>query len=231
MDLAKVQSAIKRVIRRHAQAFQAIGSSQSKLLELASITGFAEHYKAQNFEVRVNNPKGKAYFAVKTSTNGDPWNFSYFSASKDAEEVELHMNVKVRSAHDLGMYCVDVGVVRAGAIPKAKPEAKWECLNNSDLVSFGETKKLIVYPMLLAQFIGIVHEIKPAYLNITATAALPHPPPTLIALGHYSGNARTIVQSYPARGILVNIAENYDVRLARVRSAGAPTSPFSSYAV
>ncbi len=228
MDLGKVQSAIKRVIRRHAQAFVAIGSNQSKLLELASITGFAEHYKSQNFRVRVHNPKGKSYFAVKTSTNGDPWNFSHFSAAKDTEEVELHMNVKVRSAHDLGMYCVDVGVVRAGAIPKAKPERKWECLPNSELVSFGEAKKLVVYPMLLAQFIGIVHEIKPGYLNFQAPRTQIHPSPTLIALGHYSGNARTIVQSYPARKISVNIAANYDVRLARVRSAAVPTSPFSS---
>lgn len=228
MDLAKVQSAIKRVIRKHAQAFQAIGASQSKLLELASITGFAEHYKAQKFVVRVNNPKGKAYFAVKTSTNGDPWNFSYFSATKGDDHVELHMNLKVRSAHDLGIYCVDVGVVRAGVIPKTKPEAKWECLSNSDLASFGEAKKLVVYPMLLAQFIGIVHEIKPAYLNMPNAGAQSHPPPTLIALGHYSGNAKTIVKSYPARGILVNIAENYDVRLAKVRSAGGLTSPFSN---
>jgi hypothetical protein len=66
MDLAKVQAAIRRVIRRHAEAFQAIGGSQSKLLELASITGFAEHYKALDFDVEVRNPKGKPFFAVKT---------------------------------------------------------------------------------------------------------------------------------------------------------------------
>lgn len=227
MDLAKVQAAIRRVIRRHAEAFAAIGGNQAKLLELASITGFAEHYKAASFEVRVHNPKGKAYFAVKTGTNGDPWNFSYFTASDSSSSVELHMNVKVRSAHDEGMYCVDVGVVRDGAIPKQKSSVKWECLPNADLITFGESKKLVVYPMLLAQFIGIVHEIKPVYLAGGPTIVGAHPPPTLIALGHFSGNAHAIVSAYPARAIKVNVAANYDVRLARVRGAVGHTSPFS----
>ena len=137
MDLNKIQAAIKRVIRKHSEAFATIGSNQPKLLELASITGFAEHYKAHGFFVRVHNPKGKSYFAMKAGTNGDPWNFSYFSASDGIENVELHMNVKVRSAHDLGMYCVDVGVVKANAIPESKPAEKWECLPNADLVTFG----------------------------------------------------------------------------------------------
>jgi hypothetical protein len=141
------------------------------------------------------------------------------------------MNVKVRSAHDVGMYCVDVGVVREGAIPKEKSKTKWECLPNSDLLTFGEAKKLVVYPMLLAQFIGIVHEIKPAYLKVGLPAQGPHPAPTLIALGHFSGNASAIVTAYPSRSITVNIAENYDVRLARVRGAIGHTSPFSGHEV
>lgn len=228
MDLSKIHAAIKRVIKKHSEAFVVIGSSQPKLLELASITGFAEHYKAHSFHVRVHNPKGKAYFAMKAGTNGDPWNFSYFSAHDGIENVELHMNVKVRSAHDSGMYCVDVGVVQAGVVPREKPTAKWECLPNEALVTFGEAKKLVVYPMLLAQFIGIVHEIKPNFLNHKSTAPTDHPPPTLIALGSFSGNSRAIVSAYPGRNIKLNIAQNYDVRLARVRRSSTPTSPFYS---
>lgn len=228
MDLDKISAAIKRVIKKHTEAFAVIGSSQPKLLELASITGFAEHYKSRGFLVRVHNPKGKSYFAMKAGTNGDPWNFSHFSAKDGLENVELHMNVKVRSAHDTGTYCVDVGVVRAGAIPRAKPAVKWECLPNDDLVTFGESKKLVVYPMLLAQFIGIVHEIKPSYLRYKPAKPTDHPPPTLIALGYFSGNSRAIVDAYPGRKIKLNVAQNYDMRLARVRGSSTPLSPFYS---
>ncbi len=226
MDLSKIHAAIKRIIKKHNEAFKVIGGSQPKLLELASITGFAEHYKSHGFFVRVHNPKGKAYFAMKAGTHGDPWNFSHFSANDGIENVEIHMNVKVRSAHDSGTYCVDVGVVRAGAIPRDKPASKWECLPNEDLVTFGESKKLVVYPMLLAQFIGIVHEIKPGYLSYTSKKATDHPPPTLIALGSFSGNSRAIVNAYPARNIKLTIAQNYDVRLSRVRRSATSMSPF-----
>lgn len=226
MDLSKIRTAIRRVIRNHAEAFAAIGSNQSKLLELASIAGFAEHYKANGFTVTVKNPKQKRYFAVKTSTRGDPWNFSHFVAVNGQETVEIHMNLKVRSAHDQGVYCVDVGIARAGAIPQAKGATKWDCLPNPDLISFGEAKKLVVYPMLLAQFVGIVHEIKPLYLNFPSSPPGPHPPPTLIALGNFSANAHVIVSAYAGRNISVNIAQNYDVRLARVRR-NPGTSPLS----
>jgi hypothetical protein len=226
MDVAELKKAIKSVIKNHAQAFKDIGSSQPKLLELAAITGFAQHYESHGYIVTVVNPKAKKGFAVKTSTRGYPWNFSRIAAVREAETVELHMNLMVRSAHDDGIYCVDVGVVKHDSVPGEKPKGGWKCLGNSDLITFAEVKKLVVYPMLLAQFLGIVHEIRPEFLKNGSAANGSHLPPVLIALGHFSGNAAAIVKAYPIRGISVTIAENYDVRLARVRG-GSATSPFS----
>jgi hypothetical protein len=223
MDEAAVRNAIRAVIRTHKQVFAYIGTSQTKLLELGAISAFAEHYKANGFSVKAIHPKGKSYFAVKTSTRGDPWNFSRFTATKNNKTIELHMNVLVRSAHDRGIYCVDVGVVKDHAIPAEKPKKKWRCLKNSDLVTFGEAKKLVVYPMLLAQFIGIVHEIKPWFLGC-GVRKRPHPAPVLIALGHFSGNSGQIVSSYPSRNIAVTIAENFDIRLSRVRGGSAKSA-------
>jgi len=132
----------------------------------------------------------------------------------------------VRSAHDDGIYCVDVGVVRANSVPREKPNDGWHCVGNSDLITFAEVKKLVVYPMLLAQFLGIVHEIRPECLKNKFAENASHLRPVLIALGHFSGNAAAIVSAYPSRGITVTIAENYDVRLARVRG-GNLSSPFA----
>ena len=224
MDVVEIRQAIKRVIRYHSAAFSHIGSSQPKLLELAAITGIAEHYKSHGYNVRVVNPKGKRTFSVKTSTRGFPWNFSRIGIVKGSESAELHMNLLIRSAHDDGIYCVDVGVVHSGTIPSTRPSTAWVCLDNSNLLTFAEVKKLVVYPMLLAQFVGIVHEILPAFLHSPASIHPSHPPPILIALGHFSGNSSVIVRNYAARGIRLTIAENYDMRLARVRggSAGSP---------
>lgn len=225
MNIDEIQKAIRRVVRRHRNVFTQIGSSQPKLLELSAITGLAEHYKADGYSIRIENPKNKSSFTVKTSTRGLPWNFSRIVAERNGESVELHMNLKVRSAHDNGIYCVDVGVTTANAVPLKKGATQWICLNNENLITFAEVKKLVVYPMLLAQFIGIVHEIKPVYLKSPGPPSF-HLPPVLISLGHFSGNASSIVEAYDRRGVRVTVAENYDIRLAKVRG-GSTKSPFA----
>jgi len=225
VKLDEIQYAIVRVIRKHKEVLAELSSKQSAMLELAGITGLVEHYKSQGSKAVLISPKGKPGFVVKTSTRGEPWNFSRFSLTGDHEPVELHMNMKVRGAHDPGVYCVDLAIIKASSVPDKKPaSAKWECLDNNDLITFGEVKKLVIYPMLLAQFIGIVHELKPACLKGKAPPS-PHIPPALIVLGAYSSNSQAIVTNYSKRKILVTIAENYDLRLARVRSSPG-SSPF-----
>jgi hypothetical protein len=84
-----------------------------------------------------------------------------------------------------------------------------------------------VYPMLLAQFVGIVHEIKPGFLAAPAPEGFDrycHLPPVLMALGHFSGNSAAIVRAYESRSIRLCIAENFDVRIAAHRK-GTCASP------
>lgn len=224
MDIEEIRKSIQRVIAKHRKALEVIGTSQTKLLELGAITGIAEHYRSKGYTPRVINPKGRRSFIVKTSTRGFPWNFSRIVLEREGRQFELHMNVMVTGASGTGTYCVDVGVVESGSIPQEKPQDVWERLDNSQLVTFAEVKKLVVYPMLLAQFIGIVHEIKPQFLAGRGGLDSAHPSPVLIVLGHYSANSLEIVRSYPSRGISVIIAANYDGRLSRVR-LGRTASP------
>ncbi|WP_372014315.1 hypothetical protein [Pseudoxanthomonas sp. 10H] len=221
MNFANVRDAVKRVISKHSGGFRLIASSQTQLLELASVTGIAEHYRSLGASVNAVNPKGKRGFVVKTSTRGYPWNFSYFACELAGEKFEIRMNLMVNGAHDDGIYCVDVGITKNSSVPYSKPAVAWIRVENSDLITFAETKKLVVYPMLLAQFVGIVHEIKPEFLKAGATQ---HLPPTLITIGHLTGNSQAIVSAYPSRNFRISIAYSYDIRLARVRSGAA--SPF-----
>jgi hypothetical protein len=134
------------------------------------------------------------------------------------------MNLMVRGAHDEGIYCVDVGIVQAGIVPqKVDPRVKWVCVPNQALISFAEAKRLPVYPMLLAQFVGIVHEIRPEFLRPPTPVGYGRTsqlPPALISLGRFSGNSKLIVDAFKGRGITVCIAENFDVRLAVHRKNG-----------
>lgn len=50
MDLLEIRKAVARVIRKHREAFEVIGASQTKLLELGAVTGIAEHYRSRGYK-------------------------------------------------------------------------------------------------------------------------------------------------------------------------------------
>jgi hypothetical protein len=106
------------------------------------------------------------------------------------------MNLSVRSARDSGIYCVDLAVTSRGAVPVQR-DPNWKCLPNAGLVTFGEAKKLVVYPMLLAHFIGIVHELAPGFLSglPPGFATANHFAPALVTLGYCTANSAEIVSA------------------------------------
>ena len=229
MNIDAVQSAISDFTRKHRTTFSMLAARQSQLLELAAIVGVDMHYRSNGYASSIRSPEEQGTFVVKTSTRGHPAKYSSIAFEKDGKVTEAHMNLLVRGAHDDGIYCVDVGIVEAGAVPdKVSGKKKWLCVPNKSLLSLVEAKRLVVYPMLLAQFLGIVHEIKPRFLRKPTPKGFGRElqlPPTLIALGQFSGNSKVIVDTYASRSISLCIAENFDVRLALHRR-GSARSPF-----
>ncbi len=212
---------------RHPEALRTVASSQTKLLELAAITGVAEHFKDQGFVVTTEGLGPRSSFRVKTSASGYPWNFSRFRVQREDEAYEIHMNLKVRGAHDEGIYCVDVAVIDTAIVPQEKPQKQWLCAENEPLKTFVEVKKLNVYPMLLAQFFGIVHEITPEFVDPAKPGRAKDPllEPALAVLGSLSGNSASIIKGFEVRGLSVMVAYNYDLRLMKSRLNGG--SPFA----
>lgn len=229
MNVEAIEKSIQGFIQKHKSSLYAVGLTQSKALELGATVGVSEHYRSNGYKVEIENPKSNpSGFVVKTSTRGNPWNFSRVHLERDGKRFELHMNLMVRSAHDEGIYCVDVGIVKPDCVPRKKTKEKWLCVENECLISFSEVKKLVVYPMLLAQFIGIVHEIKPSFIGGRVPYGFKkqsHLAPNLISLGSFSGNSRKIVEALPRRKINIEICENFDVRIANLRGGHAQT-PF-----
>lgn len=227
MDVNAIAGALKDFVRAHKTAFSEISARESQLLELAAVVAVHEHYRSNDYTTSVVGAAGGT-FVVKTGTRGHPSRYSRIRVEKNGVAAEIHMNLLVRGAHDEGVYCVDVGIVQPGVVPDTvSRKQKWICVENQSLITFAEVKRLVVYPMLLAQFIGIVHEIRPAFLEAPAPAGFDrhlHLPPTLMALGHFSGNAAAIARAYERRSILLRIAENIDVRIAAHRK-GTCRSP------
>jgi hypothetical protein len=220
MDVEALSDHIAAFARAHRTTFSEVSKRQSALLDLGAVVGVERHYGGAGYETQILNPLGGEQFVVKLGARGYPWNFTRILATKNRSSVEIHMNLVVEGAHDRGRYCVDVAVTSPNEVPDAQPKKAWLALENRHLRSFAEVKRLTVYPMLLAQFLGIVHEIKPRFLCSPQRNAFGwngHMPPTLFVLGLFSGNSAEIVRGYETRGLQVHVTENFDTRIAWAR--------------
>jgi hypothetical protein len=190
MDVGKVSAFVRSALKKHQAALRDIATHQTAVLELAAFVATYEHYRLAMMGVRMVHPTAGA-LTIKTTTRGHPAKFTRIEVSHGAANWEVHMNLPVRGAYGDGIFCVDVAVVKSGAVPRDTKKSgtlpKWLACANQDLISFAEVKKLVIYPMLLAQFVGIVHEILPRFLlgrRPRGFKVCKHFEPALLALGN-----------------------------------------------
>jgi hypothetical protein len=112
-------------------------------------------------------------------------------------------------------YVVDVAIIRPGKLPPTNARC---VIESKDLITFAEVKALVVYPMLLAQFIGIVHEVTPRFLNGRVPPGFVrdgHFRPALITIEHLRPTSKEIVDAFVTRGFKVKICPGLDNFVAR----------------
>ncbi|HEY4214468.1 MAG TPA: hypothetical protein VGM84_23535 [Steroidobacteraceae bacterium] len=198
-------------------------------MELAAFVATEQQYRLGGARTQMVHPSGRT-LKVKTFTRGHPSLFTRIEVDKGRRSWEVHMNLAVRGAYGDGIFCVDIGVARSGAVPQQKPKKgdKWVACLNRDLITLAEVKKLAIYPMLLAQFVGIVHELLPLYLAGSRPPGFRssgHFEPSLLTLGGFSGNSTAVMESFRERRFGVRVIPAFDVRLGRIR-AGSNELPF-----
>lgn len=230
MNVTEIEKSLKAFIRSHSLQFQQLAVRETALLELGALTIASEHYRLAGFTVTVENAIN-GLFVAKLSSRGHPYNFSWFRCVKGDELYEIHSNLSVMGAHkDGAVYVVDVAVVvGADQVPKAKPKKPWVALENNALATFAEVKKLIVYPMLLAQFVGIVHEIAPAKLKKPkpGTISDEHFPPSLITLGYLTKTSGKALKGFAKRKFRIGVVHHFDMHLSQMRQGKVEKSPFT----
>ena len=124
-------------------------------MEYAALLLAVEGYAQAGYRVAAQNLFARGRFRIKKSSNGYPWNFSWYEVRRGTQWFEVLTNAKVRGAFaaDEGAYVVDVAVLKGGAMAAAEPLGRaFPGFANADLKTFIESKALVVYPMLLAQF-------------------------------------------------------------------------------
>jgi hypothetical protein len=220
-DLAALAAGIGAVAATYRTTFESLAGKRSALLEYAALMLAVERYSEAGYTVTARNLQDQL-FRIKKSSNGYPWRFSWYEVTKGRQSFELLTNAKVFGAYrdDRGTYVVDVAVLQAGSVAQAKTAGRdFDGFGNADLWTFVESKALVIYPMLLAQFVGIVLEILPRFLSPgrrrRGHVAHGHFDPALVALGSFSANAHRIVEHYPDRKYRINVVPRLDVEAAK----------------
>lgn len=234
MNVTAIKNQLRRFIKRYNTQFDNMGKRQSQLLELSALVIATQHYRKSGYQIVAKNLRA-GEFRVKTGAPGKPFNFSWFEAKKNDDVIiEIHANFPIKSYYTLdnGIYVVDVGVIKAGHLPQTKRDKKdWKAMENDKLLTFIEAKKLVIYPMLLAQFIGIVHEIKPNFLGGRRPNGFlrdHHFDPALVSVGYVHGTSASIIDGYDRRGFKINIVPNFDVEVAKLRGDSSYQSPLAA---
>ena len=225
LDAARLARELEQYMASHRVRFTNVARRDSQILEIGALCITTRHYEAVGYAVTTRNEVG-GRFKVNTNARGRPWNFSYFelSSAAGAHVYEVYANLSVRSAYgaDSGQYVVDVAVVTAGSVPTKRPTDAWTGTRNEDLVTFLEAKAIVIYPMLVAQFIGIVHEIKPRFLGSRRPRGFlqqGHFDPTLVSLGYVHGISAGIVNKLPDRKFHIGVVGHFDAAIRRVTAS------------
>lgn len=187
------------------------GQTVNQTFEAFVFAATVAWYNDRKWTVRfIHPPKLGAVPAtpkLKFSTRGRPGNYSYAVCEKN--NVERHVRHQLRVAtrtHRAAQkkpanICLDVAVIEPLNLFGFSTD---DYVSNSHLVSFGEAKHMSAFAELVANFIGLVHELQPERLKRIRTKAFlskvrPDPAPFLYVSGVLYRTAMGIVETIERR--------------------------------
>jgi hypothetical protein len=183
--------------------------------EMACYSKVIQYYRNRHFRIQPY-PPGESTFRFKSTTKGSPNKYSFFRVSEnianpeqEIKEYDIRSNMPVCSSFDNCTYIPDI------VVSEMSEDDNIQRIENQNLITFCEVKYLKPHPEMLANFIGIVHELKPDLLNGPNVREGLHPAPALMASGHSSENVHHISGEMKKR-YTVNFALFYENNLARL---------------
>ncbi|MBK9751369.1 MAG: hypothetical protein IPO91_32005 [Chloroflexi bacterium] len=228
-NLDQLKARIGDFLQSHRSKTQEIASKLSNIFEAYCYVLFVLHYEQEGLKPRIENLTPDKQFKFRFSTAGHPWNFSYFSVRRADNEDEVlfeirhnqqvaghYVKMDEKSEEDIGLFALDVAVVKPGALPRlamgTKRNGERTYVTNNALITFGEAKKLVAYPMLIASFYGVVHEIRPVFLEKATQdeefEKFPHPYPILFTSDFLTRGTKNILKTFEDRQLRVTVVEN-----------------------
>lgn len=211
---------LSRFFKQEKASINSFGRSVNQTFEAYVLASVIEWYRRSGWVIKFEMPRnsnGRQYFKLKFSTRGAPKKYTYIVCEKENEVLQIHHQLRVetkwhaRNKRYNANICCDVAVIKQTDISGYSTDA---AVSNKDLVSFAEAKHMSAFAELVANFIGMVHELKPDRLKRLRIKHYKnkHLPPFLYASGILFKTAKGMEETIEKRKYDIDIY-SFDKRL------------------
>jgi len=231
INTTETEKEIQKFFSEHKQNIYYFGSTVNQTFEAFVFASLANYYRKKGWKVSIVNPDSSgSTVKLKFNTRGKPSLYSYVLCSKGKQTVQIRHGLRVATrAHKAEFphpanVVLDVAVVNNIDLSGYKTN---DFVSNDELITFGEAKHMSAFAELIANFVGLAHEITPDVLmNIRSGESFTknkHPAPFLYVSGYLYPTAKGLLESIRDRGYDIDV---FDYETGKLFGVALPvTSP------
>lgn len=216
IDTEVVENRLEIFFRNNKSQIQNFGSTVNQTFEAFVFASVLNWYISNGWSVDIRNPvSNPKEVKLKFNTRGKPGGYSYAICEKNNEKIQVRHGLRVSTFYNKPGFTfpanvvLDVAVIYDRDLSQLKSN---DYVDNTDLITFGEAKHMSAFAELIANFLGLVHEMKPdAMLPFSPNnfKNFPdHPVPFLYVSGYLYPTAKGIFESIKDRSINIDIFDH-----------------------
>ena len=214
MDLEAVEKRLTKFFGDEKKSINDFGRTVNQTFEAFVFAQVINWYKTRKWNVSLISPKGyRNSVRLKFNTRGRPDAYTYVRCERNGTRIQIRHALRVATKSHLRDQWPPANVVLDVAVIKDKNLSDFESdsfVPNKALVTFGEAKHMSAFAELIANFLGLVHEMLPRKLRTnSATAKRPvHPRPFLYVSGYLYRTAQGMRLTIKRRRLAVEIHDH-----------------------
>ncbi len=190
------------------------GNTVNQTFEAYVFASVVNWYRRDGWKVEFKHPGPTTqYVKLKFNTRGRPSQYTYALCTKDTKAVQVRHAIRVATKHHRSEQLPAANVVLDVAViqdQNLSGLATDDHIDNTTLITFGEAKHMSAFAELIANFIGLVHEMKPEALCTVRPYIGPmplreHTAPFLYVSGNLYPTAQGLVDTIRYRGYDIDV--------------------------
>lgn len=218
LNISKLKSDLSEFFEVNKAPLAIFGSTVNQTFEAFVFASVAAWYRERGWQVELVHPAGhdNQSLRLKFSTRGRPSNFSFIRCTKNNQAIQIRHQIRLSTKHHKEKNRYPANIVADVAVIQDIDTANYStdhAVPNNQIISFGEAKHMSAFAELVANFLGLVHEIQPDRLRKCRykngkkekSIHLDHIPPFLFASGFLFRTALGIKETIKNRGYDVEV--------------------------